>query len=674
MTNAVLTTRQPSTLDADAGQLLRYLQRGGAYSYYTTFDADGNACQAWYATGAEPPALPAGTNVYFGVNPCTAIPKTNKSGEPRRPVNVRARKEYIAALNCLYAEFDAKDFGGSLDETLAHVRGLAVQPSVIVASGGGYHCYWLLAEPFVLDTDKARERAVDVQHRWVAFVGGDDAAKDIARVLRVPGTLNQKYSPPRPVTFVEQNYSRTYTLDALRAMLPAVAPRTARTAKPDAPACQADGLPPGVAQPARDFVAISKAAAAMARLRVERRDSYNPWLQVGMALRELGDAGLQLWQWWSEASPKYKVGECHDKWQTFQPGAECNGYTLASLLAWARDDAGEPVSTLDEAERLQLQDLQARELQTTRILAMKAPMAAKGVIVGMMARLDAKRVLVADKAEHSGSLAVSYGTFADIMNTSKATVARAIDVGEQAGLWRKDAEYKETNANFDIKLIRLDLQPAFYRPELAQPIEKNTHGGKRAGAGRKPKCATCPPGTPIRETTETTIKTFCHGCGNLLDEVTTYKTRELMPDDAGVIQDETGYATPAGYEPEREPVDALPMDATRQAEHADEFKMKRKNTRETALVLLPFHLEKTLDVPAILAETYDMPSALRLADTYAPVDATERRHYKTSLVCFSRGEHEKAAAAAANVHDERAHAILLHLAERTPAIAPGLRE
>ena len=662
------------TLDADAGRLIRYLQRGGTKNYYLTFDANGHAHATWYNSGGLPPWPPAGTNVYFGVNPCSAIPTTNAHGKPAKPENVRGRVENIAALNCLYAEFDTKDFGGSLDETLAHVRGLAVPPSVIVASGGGYHCYFLLAEPFVLDTDKARERAVDVQAQWTAFVRGDDAAKDIARVLRVPGTLNYKYEPARPVAFVEQDYSRTYTLDALQAMLPALAPRKARTPKPDAPACQTDGLQPGVAQPARDLMAISKAAAALARLRVERRDEYTGWLHVGMALRELGDAGLQLWQWWSEASPKYSVGECQNKWQTFRIGTPGGtDITLASLFAWARDDAGEPVSSLDDAERLQLQDLQARELQTTRILAMKAPMAAKGVIVAMLPRLDAKRVLVADNAEHSGSLAVNYGTFADIMNTSKATVARAIDVGEQAGLWRKDAECKQTKSGYDVLAMRLDLQPAFYRPELAQPIELNTHGGKRAGAGRKPKCANCPPGTPMREQTETVRRTTCLGCQTVLDEVTAYKTRELMPDDAGAIQDETGYATPAGYEPEREPVDALPMDATRQAEHADEFKMKLVNTRETPLVLLPFHLEKTRDelVPLALAETFDIAAAIRLADTYAPVDATECRHYKTGLVWLQRGEHAKAAALAANILDERARAILLHLAERTPAIAPG---
>jgi hypothetical protein len=392
-----------------------------------------------------------------------------------------------------------------------------------------------------------------------------------------------------------------------------------------------------------------------------------------MALRELGDDGLYLWRRWSEASPKYKVGECAEKWATFQSGVDCNGYTLASVLAWARDDAGEPVSTLDDAERLQLQDLQARELQTTRILAMKAPLAAKAVWVGMLPRLDAKRVLVADRAEHSGSLAVNYETFADIMNTSKTSVSNYVELGEQAGLWRKDAEYKETKGGYEVKLIRLDLQPAHFNPELAQPLERKTHGGKRAGAGRKPKCADCPPGTRVIRKTEITY--LCGGCRQVLDaEPSRF---ELMPDDApAVIQDET--------------VDALPMDATRQAEHADEFnhetgtpaanvetnapefKMKLVNTRETALVLLPFHLEKTLDVPAILAETYDMPSALRLADTYAPADAAERLAYKTGLTWLQRGEHEKAAALAAHVRDERAHAALLHLANRAPTLQVAL--
>jgi hypothetical protein len=270
-------------------------------------------------------------------------------------------------------------------------------------------------------------------------------------------------------------------------------------------------------------------------------------------------------------------------------------------------------------------------------------------------------------------LAVNYGTFADIMNTSKASVARAIDVGEQAGLWRKDAECKQTKSGYDVLAMRLDVQPAFYRPELAQPIEQKPRGGKRPGAGRKPTCATCPPGTPMRETTETTIKTFCHGCGELLDELTTYSTRELMPDDAPATTEfkhETGYATPVGYEPETEPADAP---AANVSTNAPEFKHETgKHHAAAAGTTTVSCLKKARDVPAILAETYDMPSALRLADSYAPDDAAERLAFKTALTWLQRGEHEKAAALAANVHDERAHAALLHLAERPPTLQVAL--
>ena len=668
-TGAHHAERPPNTLDADAGRLLRYLQRGGNKSYYTTFDADGHASTSWYDSHAEPPAVPTGTNVYFGVNPCTSIPETNAAGERKPPSKVRGRKAYIAALNCLYAEFDAKDFGGSLDETLAHVLDLTVPPSVIVASGGGYHCYWLLDEPFVLDTDETRARAVDVQARWTTFVRGDKAAKDIARVLRVPGTLNYKYEPPRPVEFefmvpldadveyerfVDENF--LYTLDILQAMLPAVAPRTPRAPRTNAPACHTDGLPPGVAQPSVDFVAISKAAAALARLSTERRDEYTGWLHVGMALRELGTIGYELWRAWSASSPKYNVGECQDKWHTFRVGTPGGtDITLASLYRYADDDAGEPVSTLDDAERHQLDAYKARDVQTQRILAMKAPLAAKAVWLGMLPRLDAKRVLVAERDEHTGSLAVNYGTFADIMNTSKATVARAIDVGEQAGLWRKDAEHKADAAGYDILAMRLDLQPAYFDAALAEPIEQKPRGGKRAGAGRKPKCADCPPRTRVLRKTEITY--VCDGCGQVLDAEPVRV--EYLPDDS-----------PAAGEFKHE-TDGMPAAAANVNAQSDEFKHETEYRGGTTTVSC---LKKTCVelVPVALTETYDTAAALRLADSYAPDDAAERLAYKTGLTWLQRGEHEKAAALAANVHDERAHAVLLHLANRAPTLQVAL--
>jgi hypothetical protein len=150
----------------------------------------------------------------------------------------------------------------------------------------------------------------------------------------------------------------------------------------------------------------------------------------------------------------------------------------------------------------------------------------------------------------------------------------------------------------------------------------------------------------------TEITYVCDGCGQVLDAETT--RYDVLPDDA-----------PATAEFKTE-TDVVPS-GVRLDEPADEFKIETEYIGGTPSVSV---LKKTRDVPAILAETYDMPSALRLADGYAPDDAAERLAYKTGLTWLQRGEHAKAAALAANVHDERAHAALLHLAERPSTLAP----
>ena len=61
------------------------------------------------------------------------------------------------------------------------------------------------------------------QHRWVEFAGSDPGAKDIARVLRVPGTRNMKpkYAPDYPlVEFVRYNANQLYTVQQLISYMP----------------------------------------------------------------------------------------------------------------------------------------------------------------------------------------------------------------------------------------------------------------------------------------------------------------------------------------------------------------------------------------------------------------------------------------------------------------------
>ena len=73
-------------------------------------------------------------------------------------------------------------------------------PSAIVFSGGGIHVYWISKDPM-----EPKE--------WLSYAGGlkqlllannikcdTGLTTDIARILRVPGTFNYKYNPPKPVT------------------------------------------------------------------------------------------------------------------------------------------------------------------------------------------------------------------------------------------------------------------------------------------------------------------------------------------------------------------------------------------------------------------------------------------------------------------------------------------
>lgn len=202
------------TLDLQTRQLLALLHRGGVYAYWWTLEGQHTT---WWRVGA-PAALPsADKNIYVGVHPTTRIPDTNVRGELKPSRSLRAQLGIIAALGCFYTELDAKDFDGDKDKARAAVDALDPRPSVLIDSGGGYHLYWLLDEPWILVTDEDREEAKRYQAAWVAYVGGDPAVKDLARVLRVPGTLNYKYDPPRTVTYIYADFDRRFARAALQA-------------------------------------------------------------------------------------------------------------------------------------------------------------------------------------------------------------------------------------------------------------------------------------------------------------------------------------------------------------------------------------------------------------------------------------------------------------------------
>jgi P4 family phage/plasmid primase-like protien len=218
-----------SNPDPQTIKLLTTLHRGGQWGYYWTANGE-EKVTSWFPAG-KLPLVPDSRAVYFGIHPTAEIPTriSKQTGKKIPQKYVRAELKDVAAVNCLFAEFDAKDYDNDKAAALDHLDSLygrGYPPHVIIDSGGGYHAYWLLREPFIIRSDEDREKIGKLQAAWVDLVGGDPGAKDLARVLRVPGTLNNKYSPARPVKFVMFDASfDCYDLAELAGYLPQAQPQ-----------------------------------------------------------------------------------------------------------------------------------------------------------------------------------------------------------------------------------------------------------------------------------------------------------------------------------------------------------------------------------------------------------------------------------------------------------------
>lgn len=178
----------PLTDKEAAGRLFAHLWRGGAWAYFWTSTGKESL---WFPVGRVPgvPAAWLNQNCYFGVHPCGA----------RYQPNERSKIDTITAVNCLFSEYDAKDFPGGKRAILPRLKQLPIFPSAVFDSGGGYHCYWFLRDTVTVN-DGNRADMIALQAAWVTLTGGDKKAKDLARVLRVPGTRNMKpeYGPDFP--------------------------------------------------------------------------------------------------------------------------------------------------------------------------------------------------------------------------------------------------------------------------------------------------------------------------------------------------------------------------------------------------------------------------------------------------------------------------------------------
>ena len=157
---------------------IRNISRGGSsptQDFYT-LELDGRIGTRWARNGTTIEdntrhANNVGYDVYFGVMPRT---KTDGKGESVPP-----------ATRILWADFDDKAFVWG--NGLRAMNSLPVPPDIIVDTGGGVHAYWTLSAHIPVDTAETIMRGIAKRHKA-------DHCWDRSRIMRLPGTVNWKYS------------------------------------------------------------------------------------------------------------------------------------------------------------------------------------------------------------------------------------------------------------------------------------------------------------------------------------------------------------------------------------------------------------------------------------------------------------------------------------------------
>lgn len=157
------------------------------------------------------PAIPKSKDIYVGV----ATREEGKGG-----------KKDIIEIPAVWVDIDFKNT--SEEEARKKIEEFDLEPSMIARSGDGFHLYYILNKPA---KHKDIEKIEAINKKLADYFGGDMAAVEAARILRLPGTYNYKYNPPRPVT-LESVTNHLYSTSDFDFLPPAVSDAMTTTSQP----------------------------------------------------------------------------------------------------------------------------------------------------------------------------------------------------------------------------------------------------------------------------------------------------------------------------------------------------------------------------------------------------------------------------------------------------------
>lgn len=217
------------------------------------------------------------------------------------------KKENIVRIRAVFRELDRPGTPST-----------PIEPHFIVESSPGkFHEYYLVEG---LENDQFE----GVQQTFIDQYGSDSNAKDVSRVLRLPGFYHLK-DPDNPfkVRIVHESGKQSYAADELLNAIPPTERKKRYRKVQDLP---------------RNGQLSSPAKVRSALDSIDPDESYTVWLRNGMAIHHETNGsveGFQVWDGWSAKGLLYKEGECLCKWDGFDAN-RADGVRIGTLFYEAK--------------------------------------------------------------------------------------------------------------------------------------------------------------------------------------------------------------------------------------------------------------------------------------------------------------------------------------------------
>lgn len=150
---------------------------------------------------------------------CDVYFATGSFGEQRTQDQCRNKRALYLDIDCGVGKLYA-DKKTAIVELFSFCDGHFIRPNILVDSGGGIHAYWTFVNEVSTKTWLPMASALKDLCEAEGFMADPTVTADAARILRIPGTYNQKEDTPREVKVIHastKEFNPTKLADTLGA-------------------------------------------------------------------------------------------------------------------------------------------------------------------------------------------------------------------------------------------------------------------------------------------------------------------------------------------------------------------------------------------------------------------------------------------------------------------------